>query len=93
MRVTPEAEPRLGLGARHDRGREAPRAPAGRPAFLDTDPWRALRILSEFVEGFDALAAVGPAVTVFGSARTKRRDPMYKLARSIGRHWPRPVTR
>ena len=33
------------------------------------DPWRVLRILSEFVEGFDALNEVGPAVTVFGSAR------------------------
>jgi hypothetical protein len=32
------------------------------------DPWRVLRILSEFVEGFDALGEVGPAVTVFGSA-------------------------
>src|SRR5450631_2033349 len=41
-----------------------------RPEFLDSDPWRALRILSEFVEGFDALAAIGPAVAVFGSART-----------------------
>ena len=55
------------------------------PAFLDTDPWRALRILSEFVEGFDAMAKVGPAVTIFGSARTKRTDPEYELARSIGR--------
>src|SRR5689334_6905060 len=41
-----------------------------RPSFLDTDTWRALRILSEFVEGFEALAGVGRAVTVFGSART-----------------------
>ena len=41
------------------------------PDFLDTDPWRALRILSEFVDGFDAMAEVGPAVTVFGSARTQ----------------------
>jgi uncharacterized protein (TIGR00730 family) len=56
-----------------------------RPAFLDSDPWRALRILSEFVDGFDALAAVGPAVTVFGSARTKPDDPVYETARSIGR--------
>ena len=54
-------------------------------AFLDTDPWRALRILSEFVEGFDAMARVGPAVTVFGSARTARDAPMYDLARKIGR--------
>jgi uncharacterized protein (TIGR00730 family) len=56
-----------------------------RPAFLDSDPWRALRILSEFVEGFDALAAVGPAVTVFGSARTRSSSPWYKLAREVGR--------
>ena len=55
------------------------------PAFLDTDPWRALRILSEFVEGFDAMARVGPAVTVFGSARTPRDSELYKLARRIGR--------
>ena len=56
-----------------------------RPAFLDSDPWRALRILSEFVDGFDALAVVGPAVTVFGSARTKPDDPVYETARTIGR--------
>jgi uncharacterized protein (TIGR00730 family) len=54
------------------------------PAFLDSDPWRALRILSEFVEGFDALANVGPAVTVFGSARTKPDSPNYGLARELG---------
>jgi uncharacterized protein (TIGR00730 family) len=56
-----------------------------RPEFLDTDPWRALRILSEFVEGFDALAAIGPAVTVFGSARTPAGHPHYALAHRIGR--------
>ncbi len=56
-----------------------------RPAFLDSDPWRALRILSEFVDGFDALALVGPAVTVFGSARALAGDPTYELAREIGR--------
>jgi uncharacterized protein (TIGR00730 family) len=55
------------------------------PAFLDTDPWRALRILSEFVDGFDAMAAVGPAVTIFGSARTASDTLDYELARSIGR--------
>lgn len=54
-------------------------------AFLDTDPWRALRILAEFVEGFDAMAQVGPAVTVFGSARTEEGAPDYELARAIGR--------
>ena len=46
-----------------------------RPEFLDSDPWRTLRIQAEFVEGFDALAAVGPAVSVFGSARTKPGPP------------------
>ena len=59
--------------------------PAGRPEFIDSDPWRALRILSEFVEGFDALAAVGPAVTIFGSARVKAGSPDYELARGIAR--------
>ncbi len=54
------------------------------PEFLDLDPWRALRILSEFVEGFDALAAVGPAVSVFGSARAKPGSATYRLARELG---------
>src|SRR5258707_6336535 len=59
------------------------RPPATRPDFVDSDPWRALRILAEFVEGFDALAAVGPAVTIFGSARAAAGTPMYELARDI----------
>jgi uncharacterized protein (TIGR00730 family) len=58
---------------------------SARPAFLDTDTWRSLRILAEFVEGFDALAEIGPAITVFGSARVKEGDPAYDLAREIGR--------
>ena len=49
------------------------------------DPWRVLRILSEFVEGFDALNDVGPAVTVFGSARAKRTDPYYKAGEELGK--------
>jgi uncharacterized protein (TIGR00730 family) len=56
-----------------------------RPAFLDTDTWRALRILAEFVEGFDALAEVGRAITVFGSARVSEGDVVYEKAREIGR--------
>ncbi len=48
------------------------------------DPWRVLRILSEFVEGFDALNDVGPAVTVFGSARAKPDDPYYKAGMVLG---------
>jgi uncharacterized protein (TIGR00730 family) len=58
--------------------------PPSRPEFLDSDPWRSLRILAEFVEGFDALAAVGPAVSVFGSARTKEANRYYKMARELG---------
>jgi uncharacterized protein (TIGR00730 family) len=59
--------------------------PTTRAAFLETDPWRALRILSEFVEGFDALAELGPAITVFGSARVDEGSPAYETARTIGR--------
>jgi uncharacterized protein (TIGR00730 family) len=55
-----------------------------RPEFLDSDPWRSLRILSEFVDGFDALASVGPAVSVFGSARTAQDNPWYESARQLG---------
>src|SRR5437762_14336871 len=51
--------------------------PDGTPEFLESDPWRVLRIQAEFVAGFDALATVGPAVTFFGSARVRPPDPMY----------------
>ena len=64
---------------------EALLQPSARPDFLDSDPWRSLRILSEFVDGFDALAEVGPAVSVFGSARTKPDHPYYEQARELGR--------
>ena len=50
-----------------------------------TDVWRVLRIQSEFVEGFGALAELGPAISVFGSARTGRDDPTYALGEAIGR--------
>ena len=49
-----------------------------------TDPWRVLRIQSEFVEGFDTLAELGPAVSVFGSARIPPEDPEYQLAVELG---------
>jgi uncharacterized protein (TIGR00730 family) len=51
--------------------------------WVHTDPWRVLRIQAEFVEGFGALAELGPAVSIFGSARTKPDDPMYEAARQI----------
>ncbi|MFN2525930.1 MAG: TIGR00730 family Rossman fold protein [Actinomycetota bacterium] len=54
-------------------------------SFIDTDPWRALRILGEFVDGFDALARVDQAVSVFGSARVAPGHPVYDAAREVGR--------
>ncbi|GAA1936382.1 LOG family protein [Nocardioides marmoribigeumensis] len=53
--------------------------------WVHTDPWRVLRIQSEFVEGFGALAELGPAVAVFGSARTQPDHPTYAQAREVGR--------
>jgi uncharacterized protein (TIGR00730 family) len=46
-----------------------------------TDAWRVFRIMGEFVEGFDTLARLGRAVTIFGSARTVPGDPHYEAAR------------
>lgn len=54
-------------------------------SWIHGDPWRVMRIQSEFVEGFGALAEVGPAVSVFGSARTAVDHPDYALGESIGR--------
>ena len=50
------------------------------PDFTRTDPWRVMRVMSEFVQGFDALADVGKAITVFGSARVKPGDRQYETA-------------
>jgi len=47
-------------------------------AFTQSDPWRVLRIMGEFVSGFDALADLGCAVTLFGSARVEEGDPVYE---------------
>ncbi len=44
------------------------------------DTWRVLKIMSEFVQGFDDLAKVGPAITFFGSSRSKEKDKYYRLA-------------
>lgn len=52
--------------------------------WVHTDPWRVLRIQSEFVEGFGALAEVPAAVTVFGSARTSADSPEYAQGRELG---------
>ncbi len=52
--------------------------------WVHTDPWRVLRIQSEFVEGFGVLAELPRAVSVFGSARTKRDDPEYAVGMRLG---------
>ncbi|MGG5171116.1 TIGR00730 family Rossman fold protein [Pseudarthrobacter sp. J1738] len=57
----------------------------GTGGFIHTDPWRVLRIQSEFVEGFGALADLGPAVSVFGSARTKPGSKYYEMGQEVGR--------
>jgi uncharacterized protein (TIGR00730 family) len=53
--------------------------------WVHTDPWRVLRIQAEFVEGFGALAELGPAIAVFGSARARPEHPAYGKAELLGR--------
>ncbi|MCK9925016.1 TIGR00730 family Rossman fold protein [Frankia sp. AgPm24] len=57
------------------------RSPSG---FVHADPWRVLRIQSEFVEGFGLLAELPRAVTVFGSARIRPDDPVYEVGQRLG---------
>ena len=57
----------------------------GSADWVHSDPWRVMRIQSEFVEGFGALAELGPAISIFGSARTAPTDPNYALAEEIAR--------
>jgi uncharacterized protein (TIGR00730 family) len=54
-------------------------------AFTHTDPWRVMRIQGEVVAGFDALADIGPAISVFGSARIGSDSPYFTAARETGR--------
>lgn len=61
------------------------RSPEPDDDYKTSDSWRVLRIMSEFVGGFDNLATITRGVTVFGSARTKESDPFYKAARETGR--------
>ncbi len=53
--------------------------------WVHTDPWRVLRIQAEFIEGFGALAELGAAIAVFGSARTPVDDPAYRQGMEVGR--------
>jgi uncharacterized protein (TIGR00730 family) len=93
-----QPNPSLNLAARTGRPTEdeqllvspVQRRPAERAGdFTHTDPWRVLRIQGEFVAGFDALATIGPAVTIFGSARTPRNHPMYGVAVATARRLAR----
>lgn len=52
--------------------------------WLHRDPWRVLRIQSEFVDGFGSLAELGPAVSIFGSARTQATESAYEAAYQMG---------
>jgi len=54
-------------------------------AFLKEDPWRIFRIMAEFVDSFEMLSRVSPAVTVFGSARMPRSNPYYRMAVTLGK--------
>ncbi len=56
-----------------------------RMPFHQTDTWRVLRIMGEFVEAFDTLAELGPAVTLFGSARVRAGHPQYEATVEVAR--------
>jgi uncharacterized protein (TIGR00730 family) len=53
--------------------------------FSVRESWRIFRIISEFVDGFETMSEIYPAVTVFGSAKITENDPIYELGRNIGR--------
>lgn len=48
--------------------------------FTTVEPWRIFRIMGEFVEGFEILSRIGPAVSIFGSSKTHKNNKYYKLA-------------
>ena len=57
----------------------------GNNQFIKEDPWRIFRIMAEFVDSFESMSKVGPAVSVFGSARMKPSDPCYKITVELGK--------
>jgi uncharacterized protein (TIGR00730 family) len=57
----------------------------GASDWVHTDPWRVMRIQAEFIEGFGALAELGPAIAVFGSSRTPAEHPSYAIGEELGR--------
>jgi hypothetical protein len=62
-----------------------PQEAARAAAFTHTDPWRVMRMQGELVAGFDALAEVGPAISIFGSARIGHESPFFEAALETGR--------
>ncbi|HEU0052057.1 MAG TPA: TIGR00730 family Rossman fold protein [Longimicrobium sp.] len=76
---------RMGTATEDERLLESPAAAPTAPDFTSSDPWRVFRIMGEFVEGFDALAKVGSAVTIFGSARVPPGSPQYEAARDMAK--------
>src|SRR5215813_7885517 len=58
---------------------------SSRDDFRQTDTWRVMRIMGEFIEGFDNLAAIDKGVAIFGSARTHPDDPQYQAAQEVSR--------
>src|SRR5499427_6682410 len=92
MNVEPESRRRVRRqGPAVLRGRAIPKTTTdqrlldrrGPSDWVHTDPWRVLRIQAEFVEGFGLLAELGPAVSIFGSARTARGSAEYETAERI----------
>ncbi|HEX6925312.1 MAG TPA: TIGR00730 family Rossman fold protein [Longimicrobiaceae bacterium] len=84
----PDRKSTLNVSARTGTHTEDERLLATRPTEVDfthTDPWRVFRIMGEFVEGFDTLAKIGPAVAIFGSARIPFGHPQYEMAREAAR--------
>jgi uncharacterized protein (TIGR00730 family) len=83
---------RSGSGPRPTKGRPAGSTTdqrlldsSGHGDWVHTDPWRVMKIQAEFVEGFNDLSEIGPAISVFGSARTPADHPTYAQAEAVGR--------
>lgn len=55
----------------------------GWPDFKVTDSWSVFKIMAEFVRGYEALAQMGPCISIFGSSRTKPEDPYYHMASEL----------
>ncbi|WP_028050941.1 TIGR00730 family Rossman fold protein [Cellulomonas sp. URHD0024] len=95
--MSDDGQPTAGLGYRRGpvllRGQQIPKTTSDQRLlsggdgadWLHGDPWRVMRIQSEFVEGFGALAEVGSAVSVFGSARVPADHPDYAVGIAVGR--------